>query len=576
MKRFAAVLVLALAVPAAFAFRIPGRSPDRKELEPLRGADLAAALDGRATGDAWRAAATKLPDKCRQPEVLTGSDCNEDARCGWLAARAAALDAVARRDLPREVTDRLHRAAQRLAIGRCVEADENWRADARTAALDDARASLALLLALGSTETVLDGDDQTMVDTMIAGARRGGVSSADENALTGARTALRRCAERRLWLTSVPALARARTVLLGAWAPAGVVPKDCGADLARTDLLEDQWRGYLVRESVPRALDCVSSRLLPALSKRGVLAADPAAAATLARGLADEARADIGGRQFGADPAVQRRFDQLAAALGPATGPRPSTTAAAGRAAAPAVTRPGAASSSPAVAAAAPRTVPALAPPAAVPSSTSPSARDSGGGGVRPDPVLARLAARVAEYAGPQDAARIAAGRPMSLAERERVERTLIVELHRAVCRPLGDADPDDLEAARRLLAHRGAPVAERACQSGEGQEAIGALLEAAPGLMRLSSAVRIRAAARLLAMGQVADGRRLLDEVPESMRGTAWSVLAAWGARLDGDPVTATRTLSRLSPEALDRLRSSGDEYVARLVTQAWAQAQP
>jgi hypothetical protein len=177
------------------------------------------------------------------------------------------------------------------------------------------------------------------------------------------------------------------------------------------------------------------------------------------------------------------------------------------------------------------------------------------------------MAADVGRISGRGDAVRAAVAQAPSRAQGESV---LLVELHRSVCAPLADADPDDLDAARRLLAARGGAPRESACRTGAGRDELQALLGAAPGLQRLTAAVRLRAAARAFAEGQTADGQRLLDGVPESLRGTTWTIVGAWGARLAHDPVTASRLLARLDRDTLERLRSSGNEDVARMVTRA------
>jgi hypothetical protein len=83
-------------------------------------------------------------------------------------------------------------------------------------------------------------------------------------------------------------------------------------------------------------------------------------------------------------------------------------------------------------------------------------------------------------------------------------------------------------------------------------------------------------AAARLLALDQAAEARRQAELVPAALRGTSWSIVAAWAAQRAGDPVEAARLLAAVDPEVLRRLRVSGDEEVARLIAHAGARLAP
>lgn len=328
----------------AFAGWRPGRAAaDKDAVAPLRQADLAAALDGREPPAGWVEALGKLPDRCKKDEALEGSDCNDDARCAWLAARGAALEAVRDRAELRGAADRLRRAAARLAPAACAAKDERWRDDARQAAIDAALVEIQLLRRLPTLDAgpTLDPEDERVVGALLAAAEKGGLASLPANELPAARGALRTALERRSWLIAQPAFARLRGVLPGFWAPLGGVPRECGADLFRADLLEDQWRGRLVREVVPEALDCLRTRLVPELARRGAVA-DAAGATELAAWLAEKGRRDPGGRYFGIDGETRGKIEklveamkapeprQVAAAEPPAPAPRPAKTPAKG------------------------------------------------------------------------------------------------------------------------------------------------------------------------------------------------------------------------------------------------------
>lgn len=199
------------------------------------------------------------------------------------------------------------------------------------------------------------------------------------------------------------------------------------------------------------------------------------------------------------------------------------------------------------------------------------SVRRSGG-----EEDLARLAARVGEAVGDPDRLRGQMTWGGSEQQRRQQAQQLLVQLHRAVCSPLDQADPADADAAGRLLARRFGPISDSACSGGEGVAAVENLLGAAPGLLRLGAVANLRSAARQLASHNAAEAQRLLGLVHPSLKGTTWMLVAAWSARENGDPVRASRWVAQIDPEALDRLRMSGDEAVARFVTQAGAGTAP
>jgi len=156
-------------------------------------------------------------------------------------------------------------------------------------------------------------------------------------------------------------------------------------------------------------------------------------------------------------------------------------------------------------------------------------------------------------------------------AELARIQKLALVSVHRQLCSPLEDADPDDLEAARGLLDSLGMKDRSGACVRAEGGEDLDALIRSADALVKLRLAATLRRAARLTALGRPAEARRVLDLVPRASRGTSWSVAYAWAARKQGDHVAASRVLSSAESSMVDRFRSSGDEEVARLAAQAW-----
>lgn len=189
------------------------------------------------------------------------------------------------------------------------------------------------------------------------------------------------------------------------------------------------------------------------------------------------------------------------------------------------------------------------------------------GGSGRPDADLAALARAVAAASG--DAALVEEARATrGEAAREQFVRRLFLALHRVTCGPLVEADPKDIEAARRLTGTGAA--GESACRAGTDSVALGELLARSGPLLRAGAAIRLRTATRLLALGRVAEGRREIDLVPAGQRGTTWTIAAAWAARLAGDPLEAARLIAALDATTLDRLRAAGDENVARLVTHA------
>nr|MBP7149529.1 hypothetical protein [Acidobacteriota bacterium] len=212
--------------------------------------------------------------------------------------------------------------------------------------------------------------------------------------------------------------------------------------------------------------------------------------------------------------------------------------------------------------------------PAAPPLAAAPSAPAPAPAPAPRAADLARIAARVAEYSGDVDATARAAGAARGERERALVQRELFIALHRAVCAPVFEVDPEDVEAARHALGAAFPRQPETACRGGEDVAGLEALLRAAPDLRRLAAGGALRSAARLAALGRGGEARRLIDAVPEDLRGLTWALVSAWTARLERDPVRAARDLSRVDRDTLDRLRTSAADDVARLVSRASAVA--
>jgi hypothetical protein len=335
-----------------------------------------------------------------------------------------------------------------------------------------------------------------------------------------------------------------------AWSPVGGLPPDCGADLLRGELLEDQWRGYLVREVAPAALDCLGRRLPAERARRGRPVTDPAGADRLARELGAMARSDAGGRQFGvSEPAIDA-MARLAAVLEP---PAPVAPALANgsRVAAAETGRKGK------------RGLAAAAPASRTESPASSAASVPG-----PVSSLATLARDVAAVTGDDPAALAREARSVEgETARANFQRRLFVALHRAACRPLGDRDPEDLDAARRVLGSAGPD--ERVCRAEPDARSLAALLGEAAGLARLAAVADLRGAARAAGAGQFEAARGMLQRVPEGERGPAWMLVAAWVQRVSGDGAAATALMGRIDRAKLDRFRAAGTE-AARMVAQA------
>lgn len=557
-RRVAATAALCLAAtPWAHPLSLSGRaSADRESALPLREIDLAAALDGRGPGGAALAALDKLPSRCRE-RADRMRECDDDLRCAWLAARGkAAVAWVTMNEAAREQTaSALLRVAGRLAAGgTCGRTGDDlarWESDRREADLDAGRAALALAARVPDVDAgpILGGRADAEVRGMIVRVRANGVSSIGPAELAGRRSAFLQYAQRQRWVASQPALAELRRVMVRAWAPAGGVPAGCGEDLLRGELLEDQWRGFLVREVSPAALECLGRRLPVERARRQKPVSDPAAAERLAKQLAGAARADAGGRQFGIGNETIEAMTLLAAALEP---PAPRVPAVSEQAAAAPVQeerRGRKGKRSEARAEDSPRL------------ETSP----------KPVPSASRLAAvarEVAPHTGGDSAALAREARGLaSESARDNFQKRLFVDLHRAVCRPLLERDPEDVDAMRRVFGRK-APD-ERSCRAEANLEGVQALLAEADSLASLSAAADVRAASRAAAAGQFSDARRLLDRVPPPQRRSAWSVVAAWIARVSGDPAGATRLLAGVEPTDLERLRTAGAE-AGRLVAQA------
>ncbi|UCF66343.1 MAG: hypothetical protein JSV80_11155 [Acidobacteriota bacterium] len=582
----------------AMAGWLPGRAAaDKESVRPLREADLAAAIDGTRLPPGWKEAADRLPQRCSEDEALAASDCDDDIRCGWLAARARAIRSWEAGSTPQRAASaaRLHRAAQRmLSGGQCggKRDQQRWSEDRRAAVVDDARAHLGLLATSphGSGPLVTDPGDRAALAGLVATVRASGLGAVAERALVRRRLDLRAAWKRASWLDGQPVISTLRETLPELWRPAGGIPRGCGERLLDAGLLEDQWRGFLVREVIPQALRCLAASLPRALARQGQPAVDPDGAIRLAQSLAAEASADAGGRSFGKDPQVLEKIEQLVASLEPRPQRlEPPPTRMAEKqpiSSRKADTRPVAEPSPAAKPGSEPERPPARAAARATPTDP-PAARAPRGGAPR-----ATEAAREAAQPAQGELSRIARSASVWLGERERWEararaagdgprrerwlQSLFVALHRRVCGPLEQAELEDVEAARRILSQLGAKAPVERCRGGEGLEALTALLEAADDLDKLGAAAMLRRAARLIALDRPVEARLVLHEMPERMRGATWSVLYAWAARKEGDPVAANRALARVDGEVIDRWRTSGVEEVARLVSRAWASLTP
>lgn len=551
-----AVLLLATP-PLAQPLSLSGRSAaDRDSAQPLRELDLAAALDGAPAGGAAAAALDKLPSRCRE-RADRMRECDDDLRCAWLAARGAAATSWSAMNEParEQAVSALVRVAGRLAAGgacgRTGEELARWEADRRQADIDAGQASLALAARVPDVDAgpILGGRADREVRNAIAGVRASGVSSVGTSELAGRRGAYLMYAQRQRWIASQPALAELRRVVVRAWTPVGAVPTGCGEDLLRGELLEDQWRGFLVREVAPAALDCLGRRLPAERARKGKPVSDPASAERYARDLAGAARSDAGGRQFGVGNETIEGMTRLAAALEPPA-PRVPVVPDAAPSALAKEDRRGRKGKRTEVR---PDAVPVLATsPTPVPSASR----------------LATIARQVARYTGDDPSALSREARGLGTeAARDNFLKRLFVELHRGVCRPLVERDPEDVEAMRRVFGRR-APD-ERTCRSEANVEGLEALLDEADSLASLSAAADLRAASRAAAAGQFGEARRVLQRVPATRRGASWSVVAAWVARVSGDTAGAAQLLGAVDRAELERLRASGAE-AERLVAQA------
>jgi hypothetical protein len=206
-----------------------------------------------------------------------------------------------------------------------------------------------------------------------------------------------------------------------------------------------------------------------------------------------------------------------------------------------------------------------------VPAATRDEARTS----ARPSTELIALAGRVAVVIGRDSGLEAAARGARDDAARRRFAERLHVELHRELCAPLASALPEDLSAARTVLARLSVRADERACEPAEFIGSVKRLLAAAGSLRSLRAAVALRHAARLVAVGREPEALQLLDGLPRETLGTTWAIVRAWALRRSGDHVEAARTLATLDNEAIDELRAAGDEDVARLAAHAWATPQ-
>ena len=560
VRRILAATALALLAGApAAAISLSGKAAaDRESAAPLRQADLGAVLDGAPLPAAAATALGKLPGRCRERAEKI-ADCDDDLRCAWLGARGALLQAwPAASEAEREqAVARLVRVADRLAAGgTCgLQGGEyaQWEADRRQSDIDAGRAALAFAARVPDVDAgpVLGGATDREIRALVAAARASGVASAEADRIAGRRAALLRYAQRQRWIAAQPALGELRRVVVHAWTPVGGVPQGCGAELLRGELLEDQWRGYLVREVAPSALECLGRRLPAERARRGKPVADPAAADRLARELGAMARADAGGRQFGVSAPAIDAMTRLAAVLEP---PAPVAPPLAGdaRMAAADSGRKGKRG----------RTAGASAARAETPAPAAPGPATASG------PALAALAREVAAFTGddPSGLAREARALDGETA-RLNFQRRLFVALHRAACRPLGERDPEDLDAARRTLGRAGPD--ERVCRAEPDARALDALLAEAGGLVRLTAVADLRAAARAAGAGQFAAARGLLERIPEGERSPAWLLVAAWVQRVSGDAAGATAFLARIDRAELERFRAAGAE-AGRMVAQA------
>ena len=572
----AVLVVLVLGIETSSAIRFPGgkATADRKTVQPLRQADAHAIFSGKVQEGAWKSAMEKLPRRCLHLESLSAADCDPMLRCGRLAVRARAFSAWTSGDRAakeRSVAE-VVRAADRLAAGgacgRRSDDQREWALDRKAAAVD---AGLALLDLITESKwrdvtPVLPPVRQDRVESLIATVAAKGLAAVAAKDAEAARHDLWSFWVRTAWLESQPALVALRRVLHEMWQPLGGMPAECGTKLFSPDLLEDQWRGYLVREVVPEAVSCLVHRLPAARKRRGWGTADPSLALRLADEIERAAKASAGGRGFATDPAIIERLDGMRRALAKVERRAASTTT---RKVSPSKVSP-----RPKVGAG--RSAKKNAPVARKPASSA-KAKAIRGSAKYPSAKVRDLARRTGRMLGREREFSAMADKARTSAAERRVLRKLVIETHRKVCAPLEEIDPSDIEHAVSLLEQRQWPIDTKIChQMEDDPRVLSALLAAAPGLVRVRAAALMRTAARYTALDRAARARQVLASVPEEIRGTSWSLLAAWAARRDADPVSAEKELARLDARTLDRLRSSGNEDVARLVAHAWVVTMP
>jgi hypothetical protein len=596
-RRGLVVTIMALAGLLAAPFSSASwlsRTPaaDREESRPLRELDLRAAMAAGEVPAGLKAALDELPERCSAGDVFEREDCDDALRCGWLAARArlalawhGGAGTPAERD---RAARRLDRAARRLAVGgRCGGDDEErarWRRDRRSAARDASLAAAAVWTAAAreAPAGAVEWPESRSAREALARVLDGGLTAVSPEALVTDRVDVLNAWERTRWLSRHPAIAGVRDLVQRSWKPYGGVPTGCGRGLWDTRLLEDGWRGVLVRKSVPEALGCLAERLPAAAARRGMRLAGRARAERLAAELARRAATDAGGREFPGSTAVMASLEELSEAV---RSVRPAERVARARSSRPkrAEKRPKAASS-PGGEASAPVEGAARGNPreadrsgttarkAPRPAAPPPPRRR------RPDSELVELARRVERLGlGEEGAALVSqARRARDEQQRNSALQALIVTAHRRLCAPLERAAVEDLDATRRVLRRASREPDEAACRGVDGRDALERLLGEAPRLRRLVAATEIRAAARSLAGERLDEAERHLDSVPEAWRGTTWRLVRAWAHRLARDPVSASEVLAGVDEAVLDRLRASGNESVARLVAHATVSRSP
>jgi hypothetical protein len=567
-----ALAACAWAVPAEASWLSRTPAADREQAAPLRALDLRAVLGGGTAPAGVGAALEELPDRCVAQDAFDREDCDDVLRCAWLAARGklalrwGSADGAARAATARD----LERAARRLAVGGSCGGEEDgsrWERDRRQAALDATSVAVALWAdaVRGAPAGAAEWPPSPDVRRALAGVLEGGLGRLDPARLRSARPEILAAWERSRWLAAHPAIAQVRALSVAAWKPAGGVPRGCGDGLWDGRLLEDGWRGVLVRKAVPQALTCLKQRLPDALRRRGLRPADAQLSAQLVDQLVRQAALDSGGREFPVSAEVLARLGRLREAV---------------RAVDPSVR----------TARAKPKASPPPSPKPRPPRRESRRAetvrrepvRKSAAPAERPSPRRSRpatadaelisLARRIDALDLEEDGRSLVrqARRARDEQQRRSALQGLIVAAHRGLCGPLERADASDLSAVRDALQRAGSAPQEEACRGVDGRTSLARLLDQADGLRRLAAAAAIREAARALASDRVSDAERRLGAVPEALRGTTWRLVRAWAHRRTGDPVAASEVLAALDESVLDRLRASGNESVARLVAHA------